>query len=92
MASITRKNIKGQEVTLNDDYMRASDVVKKVGIPRSSLYRMMDNFSFPRSYLISECSVAWIASDIEEFMKLGPAAFKATYGQQLKAQKQSLAA
>lgn len=87
MSRTERKNLKGEPVTLNDRYMRAAEVAKATGVPRSSIYRMMKNQEFPPSHQISEAAVAWLASDIQEFMCLGPVEFKRIYQSQIQALK-----
>lgn len=90
-----RTNVKGEEVTINDRYMRAKEVVSICGNSRPGIYKMMAKFKFPPSHAISDCSVGWLMSDIEEYMRLGPIAFHQLYGEQLaqaKAEKAALAA
>jgi predicted DNA-binding transcriptional regulator AlpA len=87
-----RKNVKGEEVTINDRYMRAKEVVNVCGNSRPALYKMMAKFKFPPSHAISDCSVGWLASDIEEYMRLGPVGFHQQYGEQLAQAKSLLAA
>lgn len=92
MNVLIRKNIKGEEVTIKDRYIRAKEVVKLCGNSRPSIYKMMAAFKFPPSHSISECSVGWLESDIEEYMKLGPIGFFTKYGKQLADAKNKLAA
>jgi predicted DNA-binding transcriptional regulator AlpA len=90
-----RTNIKGQELTLNDRFMRAKEVARICGTSRTAIYHLMGKFKFPPSHAISDCSVGWLEYDIEEYMRLGPKTFHEIYGEQLakaKAEKAALAA
>lgn len=41
----------------------------KAALSRSSIYRKMSEGSFPKPVPIGERAVAWIDSDVEEWMK-----------------------
>ncbi|MBF0185349.1 MAG: AlpA family transcriptional regulator [Magnetococcales bacterium] len=49
--------------------LRIDDVVAKSGIPRSSLYRMIKSGKFPVQVKLSERSVGWIESDVDEWIR-----------------------
>jgi prophage regulatory protein len=53
---------------MNDPILRFSDVVKATGLSRATIYRRIDAGDFPKPSKISERSVGWRASVIEEWI------------------------
>ncbi|MBP2167214.1 prophage regulatory protein [Erwinia toletana] len=53
--------------------LRLKQVEEKTGLKRSQIYLYMKNGSFPRSIKIGPSSVAWLESEIDEWVdvKLG---------------------
>jgi predicted DNA-binding transcriptional regulator AlpA len=83
----------GSSLTFEDRYMKISEVSKQTALANSSLYRQMDIFKFPPSHKLSESRVGWLEADVLEWMQLGGSdGFYAVYGEQLKEQKELLAA
>lgn len=49
--------------------LRAEQVIKSCGLPRSTLYRKIANGEFPKPIQLSERAVGWLESDIAEWQK-----------------------
>jgi predicted DNA-binding transcriptional regulator AlpA len=84
MKSLARTNIKGEELSLSDRFMRANEVVQICSLSRPGIYKLMANFKFPPSFHVSEARVGWLESDVLEWMRLGCQGFYETYGEKLK--------
>jgi len=84
MKSLSRTNIKGEQLTLSDRFMKAKEVVHICSLSRPGIYKLMDGFKFPPSHHISETRVGWLESDVLEWMRLGCEGFYETYGKGLK--------
>lgn len=50
-------------------FLKIKEVMTKTALSRSSIYRKMNEGSFPKPVPIGERAVAWIDSDVEEWMK-----------------------
>ena len=50
--------------------LRLPNVIALTGLPRSSIYRYMEEGDFPRAVKLSERSVAWIETELEEWIAL----------------------
>ncbi|ROR70192.1 AlpA family transcriptional regulator [Vibrio crassostreae] len=50
-------------------FLKIKEVMTKTALSRSSIYRKMSEGSFPKPVPIGERAVAWIDSDVEEWMK-----------------------
>ncbi|MBK0126167.1 AlpA family transcriptional regulator [Pantoea sp. S61] len=50
--------------------LRLNQVEKKTGLRRSQIYLYMKNGIFPRSIKIGPSSVAWLESEIDEWINL----------------------
>ena len=62
---------KTQEVTIMaNKILRLPDVIAYTGISRSSIYLYMERGSFPRQVKISERSVGWVYSEIQDWVAL----------------------
>lgn len=52
-----------------DDILRINTVLKRTGLSRSTMYRKMENGTFPRNVRISTRCVGWRESAIAEWLK-----------------------
>ena len=50
-------------------FLRAKEVVKKVGLSRVSLWRLEATGDFPRRRQITPKSVGWVESEVEQWME-----------------------
>lgn len=50
------------------EIIRLSEVSKKVGLSRSSIYKMLAANSFPRSISLGERAIGWLSSDIDAWI------------------------
>ncbi len=57
---------------MGDRLMRRRDVEEITGLSRSSIYRKMDDGTFPRSVRVTSGSVRWRRSDIMDWMESLP--------------------
>ena len=49
--------------------LRAEQVIKACGLPRSTLYRKIAEGNFPRPVQLSTRAVGWLESDIADWQK-----------------------
>ena len=49
--------------------LRLKEVRHKTGLGRSTIYRWMDEGSFPKSVRLGARSVAWIESEIDDWLQ-----------------------
>ncbi len=49
-------------------FLTLHQVIERVGISRSTLFRMEAKGRFPHSYKVADSAVRWLESDIDEFM------------------------
>ena len=49
--------------------LRLVSVIKKTGLSRAQLYKLMKKGRFPLNVQISERGVAWVESEVEEWME-----------------------
>lgn len=49
--------------------LRRKDVEKATGLPRSSIYELMDRNAFPRPIKLSAKRVGWLSTEIEAWQK-----------------------
>ena len=57
---------------MGDRLMRRPDVEETTGLSRSSIYRQMEEGTFPRSVRVTAGSVRWRKSDIDDWMESLP--------------------
>ncbi|MBM7038070.1 AlpA family transcriptional regulator [Vibrio ulleungensis] len=50
-------------------FLKLKEVIKKTALSRSAIYRKMDEGSFPKSVSLGDRAVAWIESEVEEWME-----------------------
>jgi len=50
-------------------FLRANEVIAKVGLSRPTIWRMERDGEFPRRRKLTGYSVAWLESEIEEWME-----------------------
>ena len=55
-----------------DKLIRLKDVLRLVGLSRSTLYRKMGNGTFPESVQLGERVVAWWEGEVREWMASRP--------------------
>lgn len=48
--------------------LRLPEVIKKVGLSRTSIYDLMQSNGFPKPYKIGVTAVAWLNTDIKLWM------------------------
>ena len=53
----------------SDRFLRLNAVLDKTGLSRSTLYRKIQEGTFPRQVAISARCAAWLESDVEEWMR-----------------------
>ena len=49
-------------------FLRLSEVIDRVGVSRPTIYRWMSKGSFPKQIAIGANSVAWLESDVTQWM------------------------
>lgn len=49
-------------------FLRLSDVIDSTGLSKSTIYSQIQKGTFPASIKLTERSVAWLESDIDEWM------------------------
>ena len=49
-------------------FLRISEVLDRVGVSRPTIYRRMSKGSFPKQIAIGANSVAWLESDVTQWM------------------------
>ena len=49
--------------------LRLPEVLQKVGLSRSSIYRMINNEEFPAPLRLSSNAIGWFESDVNEWIK-----------------------
>ena len=50
-------------------FLKLRDVIKLTGLSRSSIYSKVSSGDFPSQFRLGERSVAWLQSDIFEWME-----------------------
>lgn len=64
--------------TENNRLIRRTEVQSKTGLGASSIYAMMKQGKFPQCMSLSERRVAWLESDIDQWIAERVASHKAT--------------
>lgn len=52
-----------------DSFHRMPDLCKRVGLPRSTIYRLIKEGSFPKQIKLSERTSVWSESSISEWIE-----------------------
>lgn len=52
-----------------DRFLRLDEVIKKTGLKKSTIYFLASKNEFPKSINITSRSVAWLESEINQWMK-----------------------
>lgn len=58
------------QTNISHNLLRLPAVRKKTGKPRSSLYLMIANGEFPKPIKLGKRSVAWIESEVDQWIEL----------------------
>lgn len=53
----------------HETILRLKTVLERTGLSRSSLYRKMQNGTFPKNLKIGERSAGWYASAVDEWVR-----------------------
>lgn len=53
----------------SENFLRLSDVMKRTGLSRSSIYLNIKNGHFPKNISIGARSVGWLESEINAWMQ-----------------------
>mgnify|MGYP003554551404 FL=1 len=67
---------KNQQIE-NSRFIRRKEVQAKTGLGASSIYAMMKQGKFPKAITLSERRVAWIESDVDQWISERIASHKA---------------
>lgn len=49
--------------------LRRSEVEKRLGIPKSSLYAMVTNGKFPKPIKLNDRSSGWVSTEIDQWIE-----------------------
>ena len=55
--------------TPNENLLRLRDVIARVGIQKSQIYKLMELDEFPKSVKLSYKVSCWVASEIDEWIE-----------------------
>ncbi|MBT0090768.1 MULTISPECIES: AlpA family transcriptional regulator [Vibrio harveyi group] len=50
-------------------FLKLKEVMKKTTLSRSAIYRKMNEDQFPQSISLGDRSVAWVESEVDEWME-----------------------
>jgi prophage regulatory protein len=50
-------------------FLKLKEVIEKTALSRSNIYRKMDDGCFPKSISLGDRAVAWLESEVDEWMK-----------------------
>lgn len=67
-----------EQQTENNRFIRRKEVQAKTGLGASSIYAMMKQGKFPKAITLSERRVAWIESDVDQWISERIASHKAS--------------
>lgn len=54
---------------VQDRFLRLEDVINKTGLKRSTIYNLINKNAFPKSIAITSTSVAWLESEINQWIQ-----------------------
>lgn len=63
-----------QRTPFTDRFLTLAALTAKVGLGKSSIYRMMDSGAFPRPRQVGEVAVRWLESEVDAWMQARPMA------------------
>ncbi|EHU4958129.1 AlpA family transcriptional regulator [Vibrio parahaemolyticus] len=49
-------------------FLKLKEVMEKTALSRSAIYRKMNEYAFPKSVNLGERAVAWVESDVDDWM------------------------
>lgn len=58
-----------KQETIPMRFLRLKEVIALTGLGRSSIYKFMDENTFPKTVSLGGRAVAWVESEIEEWME-----------------------
>ena len=50
-------------------FLKLKEVMEKTALSRSAIYRKMSEDAFPKSVNLGDRAVAWVESDVDEWME-----------------------
>ncbi|MBY8216329.1 AlpA family transcriptional regulator [Vibrio fluvialis] len=50
-------------------FLKLKEVMKKTALSRSAIYRKMNEGEFPQSVSLGDRAVAWVESEVDEWME-----------------------
>ncbi|HAS8328030.1 TPA: AlpA family transcriptional regulator [Vibrio vulnificus] len=50
-------------------FLKLKEVMEKTALSRSAIYRKMNEDQFPKSISLGDRAVAWVESEVEEWME-----------------------
>ncbi|WP_210448043.1 AlpA family transcriptional regulator [Vibrio crassostreae] len=50
-------------------FLKLKEVMQKTALSRSAIYRKMDEGSFPKSVSLGDRAVAWVDTEVEDWME-----------------------
>lgn len=59
---------------MDDRVLRLQELIDKLGLGRSTIYRMMDEGEFPRPIHLTRKAVGWRSSEIDAWLASRPVA------------------
>ena len=59
---------------MSTQILRMRDVIKRIGLSRSTIYKLMENNDFPKPMKLGSQAIGWRDADIEEWIQKRPQA------------------
>lgn len=50
------------------NFIRLKDVIKSTGLARSTIYKYMDEGTFPKTVSLGERCVAWVEGEVQDWI------------------------
>ncbi|MGR5318902.1 AlpA family transcriptional regulator [Vibrio sp. PNB22_1_1] len=50
-------------------FIKLEEVKEKTGLSRSAIYRKMNDDTFPKSFNLGDRAVAWLESEVDDWME-----------------------
>ncbi len=51
-------------------FLKLKEVMEKTALSRSAIYRKMNDGEFPQSVSLGERAIAWVESEVDEWMEM----------------------